>query len=72
MKQNTKVNKAVSKTAREIPIIAWAVEIGGKIYPADVFPTRASARYVRNEVERWGEAQKVHVRKVSLQVIPGR
>ena len=30
------------------PITAWAVEIEGKIDPLDVYPTRATARYVRN------------------------
>ena len=72
MSKSTKVKAAMNKTAREIPIIAWAVEADGIINPADVYPTRASARYLRNEMEQWGEAQRVHVRKVKLQVIPGR
>ena len=68
----TKVNKAVSKVAREIPIIAWAVEADGKIHPTDVYPTREYARYMRNEMTAFGVAAKAHVRKVVLQVIPGR
>lgn len=72
MKTVTKINKAIAKSAKQVPIIAWAVEADGVINPADVYPTRASARYLRNEMEQWGEAQRVHVRKVKLQVIPGR
>ena len=72
MKKDTKAKNAMNKTAREVPIIAWAVEMDGKIHPADVFPTRALARYVRGEVESWGDSQKIHVRKIAIQVIPGR
>ena len=54
------------------PITAWAVEIEGKIDPADVYPTRATARYVRNAEVRGGFVKKASVRKVVLQVVPGR
>lgn len=54
------------------PITAWAVEIEGKIDPADVYPTRASARYIRNVEARSGFVQKATVRKVVLQVVQGR
>lgn len=54
------------------PITAWAVEIEGKIDPLDIYPTRASARYVRNAEVKLGHASKASVRKVVLQVVPGR
>ena len=54
------------------PITAWAVEIEGKIDPSDVYPTRATARYVRNTEVRSGFVKKASVRKVVLQVVPGR
>lgn len=72
MKDNTKVKAAISKTAREIPIIAWAVEADGIIDPTDVYPTRASARYLRNMLEMGMLAERAHVRKVVMYVIPGR
>ncbi len=72
MSKNTKVKAAMGKVAREIPIIAWAVEMDGKITPDYVLPTRATARYLRNFEAENGSARKVHVRKVKLQVIPGR
>ena len=45
------------------PITAWAVEIEGKIDPLDVYPTRATARYVRNVEASMGLYKKVSVRK---------
>lgn len=54
------------------PITAWAVEIEGKIDPADVYPTRATARYVRNVEASMGLYKKVSVRKVNLIPVPGR
>ena len=67
----TKVTNSASKTAREVPIIAWAVEIDGKIDPVDVYRTRSYARMVRNDFDGI-ISDTVHVRKVKLQVIPGR
>ena len=54
------------------PITAWAVEIEGKIDPLDVYPTRATARYVRNVEVSMGLYKKVSVRKVNLIPVPGR
>ena len=54
------------------PITAWAVELDGKIYPEDVLPTRAAARYIRNVEARSEFVKKATVRKVILQVVPGR
>ena len=54
------------------PITAWAVEIEGKIDPADVYPTRATARYVRNVEASMGLYKKISVRKVNLIPVPGR
>ena len=54
------------------PITAWAVEIEGKIDPLDVYPTRATARYVRNAEASMGLYKKVSVRKVNLIPVPGR
>ena len=54
------------------PITAWAVEIEGKIDPADVYPTRATARYVRNTEASMGLYKKVSVRKVELTLVKGR
>lgn len=54
------------------PIAAWAVELDGKIYPEDVLPTRAVARYIRNVEARSEFVKKATVRKVILQVVPGR
>lgn len=53
-------------------ITAWAVEIEGKIDPADVYPTRATARYVRNTEASVGLYKKVSVRKVELTLVKGR
>ena len=54
------------------PITAWAVEIEGKIDPLDVYPTRATARYVRNAEADMGLYEKVSVRKVNIILVPGR
>lgn len=54
------------------PITAWAVEIEGKIDPLDVYPTRVTARYVRNVEASMGLYKKVSVRKVNLIPVPGR
>ena len=54
------------------PITAWAVEIEGKIDPLDVYPTRATARYVRNVEASMGLYKKVSVRKINLIPVPGR
>ena len=53
-------------------ITAWAVEIEGKIDPLDVYPTRATARYVRNAEAAMGLYKKISVRKVNLITVPGR
>lgn len=54
------------------PVTAWAVEIEGKIDPADVYPTRATARYVRNAEAAMGLYKKISTRKVVIQVVDGR
>lgn len=54
------------------PITAWAVEIEGEIDPADVYPTRATARYVRNAEASMGLYKRVHVRKIQLLPVKGR
>ena len=54
------------------PITAWAVEIEGKIDTADIYPTRATARYVRNTEASMGLYKKVSVRKVELTLVKGR
>ena len=54
------------------PITAWAVEIEGKINPLGVYPTRATARYVRNAEAAMGLYEKVSVRKVNIILVPGR
>lgn len=60
---NAKTNK---------PITAWAVETDGSILPGNVFSTRDSARYIRNIEASQGYVSKASVRKVTIQVIPGR
>ena len=54
------------------PITAWAVEIEGKIDPDFVFNNRAVARHVRNTEAAMGLYKKASVRKIVLQVVPGR
>ena len=75
----TKTNKRdgwddISKEGEGIaqPITAWVVELDGKIYPEDVLPTRAVARYIRNVEARTEFVKKATVRKLILQVVPGR
>ena len=68
--QNPITSNKVSGTGS--PITAWAVEIEGKIDPLDVYPTRATARYVRNVEASMGLYKKVSVRKVNLIPVPGR
>jgi len=68
-----KVKNSVTKTAREIPIIAWAVEVNGGIEPSNIFETRSTARWIRNaSLIEYEEDAKLHVRKIAIQVIPGR
>ena len=62
----------MNKQNNQKPITAWAVEIEGKIDPADVYPTRATARYVRNVEASMGLYKKVSVRKVELTTVKGR
>ncbi len=51
------------------PITAWAVEIDGKIHP-NICTTRATARHIRRLKSKSGTVA-VHVRKVTIQVVPG-
>ena len=60
------------RDTQKSPITAWAVEIEGKIDPADVYPTRATARYVRNAEASMGLYKRVHVRKLQLLPVKGR
>ena len=73
---NAKTNKPITSKGGiggiGSPITAWAVEIEGKIDPADVYPTRATARYVRNAEAAMGLYKKISVRKVNLIPVPGR
>lgn len=62
----------MQKTIQQKPITAWAVEIEGKIDPDFVFNNRATARYVRNTEASMGLYKRASVRKVVLQVVPGR
>lgn len=72
MTKSNKIKNAMKKTAREIPIIAWAVEIDGIVSPANMLSTRQRARWYRNAVEEFNAASRAHVRKIAIQVIPGR
>lgn len=71
-KQNEGWDDISKEDSSRKPITAWAVEIEGKIDPADVYPTRATARYVRNAEARMGLYKKVSVRKLNLIPVPGR
>ena len=71
-KQNEGWDGISKEDSSRPPITAWAVEIDGKIDVLDVLPTRASARYIRNIEARSGFVKKASVRKVVLQVVPGR
>lgn len=62
----------MNKQNNQNPLTAWAVEIEGKIDPADVYPTRATARYVRNAEASMGLYKKIHVRKLHLLPVKGR
>lgn len=62
----------MNKQNNQKPITAWAVEIEGKIDPLDVYPTRATARYVRNAEASMGLYKRVHVRKLQLLPVKGR
>ena len=62
----------MQKQNNQKPITAWAVEIEGKIDPADVYPTRATARYVRNTEASVGLYKKISVRKLQLIPVKGR
>ena len=54
-------------------ITAWAVEIDGSLDELAVIPTRAMARQVRNQLIKYDPViTKATVRKVVLQVVPGR
>ena len=75
MQKTTQQNPITSNEVSRIgsPITAWAVEIEGKINLADVYPTRANARYVRNYLLKHESfIKKASTRKVVLQVVPGR
>lgn len=54
------------------PITAWAIEIDGKIDTLDIYPTRATARYVRNTEADVGLYKKISTRKVEIKVVNGR
>ena len=55
------------------PVTAWAVEIDGTLDDLAVIPTRAMARQVRNQLIKYDPAiTKATVRKVVLNVVPGR
>ena len=71
-KQNEGWDDISKEDSSRKPITAWAVEIEGKIDPADVYPTRATARYVRNTGASVGLYSKISVRKVKLIPVPGR
>ena len=71
-KQNEGWDDISKEDSSRKPITAWAVEIEGKIDPLDVYPTRATARYVRNVEASMGLYKKVSVRKVNLIPVPGR
>ena len=62
----------MNKQNNQKPITACAVELEGKINLADVYPTRATARYVRNAEASVGVYKKVSVRKLQLLPVKGR
>ena len=71
-KQNDGWDGISKESSSRKPITAWAVEIEGKIDPLDVYPNRATARYVRNVEASMGLYKKVSVRKLNLVPVPGR
>jgi hypothetical protein len=60
----------MNKQNNQKPIIAWTVEVNGKIDPS-VCTTRAAARYIRKLKSKNGTVD-AHVRKVIIQVVKGR
>ena len=61
------------QNSQQKPITAWAVEIDGTLDDLAVIPTRAMARQVRNQLIKYDPViTKATVRKVVLQVVPGR
>ena len=72
MNNNQRGGKWYAKDYHQKPITAWAVEIEGKIDPLDVYPTRATARYVRNVEASMGLYKKISVRKLQLIPVKGR
>lgn len=71
-KQNEGWDDISKEDSSRKPITAWAVEIEGKIDPANVYPTRATARYVRNAEAAMGLYKKVSVRKLQMVPVKGR
>ena len=71
-KQNEGWDDISKEDSSRKPITAWVVEIEGKIDPVDIYPTRATARYVRNAESNMGLYKKVSVRKVELTLVKGR
>ena len=71
-KQNEGWDDISKEDSSRKPITAWAVEIEGKINPLGVYPTRATARYVRNAEAAMGLYEKVSVRKLQMVPVKGR
>ena len=72
-KQNEGWDDISKEDSSRKPITAWAVEIDGSLDDLAVIPTRAMARQVRNQLIKYDPAiTKATVRKVVLQVVPGR
>ena len=72
-KQNEGWDDISKEDSSRKPIIAWAVEIDGSLDDLAVIPTRAMARQVRNQLIKYDPViTKATVRKVVLQVVPGR
>ena len=72
-KQNDGWDGISKESSSRKPITAWAVEIDGSLDDLAVIPTRAMARQVRNQLIKYDPViTKATVRKVVLQVVPGR
>ena len=72
-KQNDGCDGIYKESSSRKPITAWAVEIDGSLDDLAVIPTRAMARQVRNQLIKYDPViTKATVRKVVLQVVPGR
>ena len=72
-KQNDGWDGISKESSSHKPITAWAVEIDGSLDDLAVIPTRAMARQVRNQLIKYDPViTKATVRKVVLQVVPGR